>query len=188
MFFRTDSLFITRERIAMYCDTTNFHRDIYFRLPSIPFFVCGLMCIWHSKVQRASTTLLFAGDKAGDPPDSLALASDFALASAFFFASHSSFGIWPCAWGQYRWPLNWVWPSVDVGWPQVRQLYNFLVCLVLFLQLPFFIFLHSVVLETETVAGTSTSTVTIEVSTMEDELFGILTFAVPTVSLGSVNM
>lgn len=27
--------------------------------------------------------------------------------------SHSSFGICPGAWGQYRFPRNWVWPGVD---------------------------------------------------------------------------
>ena len=47
-----------------------------------------------------------------------------ASASAFLKVSHSSLGIWPGAFGQYRLPRNWVCPVPTIAWLHTLQLYS----------------------------------------------------------------
>lgn len=47
-----------------------------------------------------------------------------APASALLKASHSSLGIWPGAFGQYRLPRNWVYPVPTIAWLHTLQLYS----------------------------------------------------------------
>ncbi len=55
-------------------------------------------------------------------------ASFLATASAFLKASHSSLGIWPGAFGQYRLPRNCVCPVPTIAWLHTLQLYSFRGC------------------------------------------------------------